>query len=427
MNPPYDRPRAPSRSGSASPSATTWSSAAWTSSASTSAPVPEVRPDPVAAVARRAADVRQDDAVAGAAEQDDLDRRRRRPGAERPAVDVDDRRERLRPAASAGEAIHVSIGPPGPGAWTSCMRGHANRSRQRDPSRVRIVGSPAPSARRGRRRRLHRDGHELHRPIVEAADDADPPVPRDARVRGGGEAVGRHVEGRQRAGIARRPARRGIHGESPRNRAAAIGDDRRRSSRRRPRPASSASRRPSRACRCRTTSRAVDPASARAATRAPSRRPGRRRAPGSCRRPRPGRRRRTPRASARRATTPAWSPVRRPAGPPSARRCAPSASTSTVQIDSMGRTSASGRGSATNATDLPSGDQASFETPQSPARDLARLRAAPRVDHVQVRPAIDEALLVPAPVDARDPPREGSVVTDRLRCRRGSAAGRPPS
>ena len=48
--------------------------------------------------------------------------------------------------------------------------------------------------------------------------------------------------------------------------------------------------------------------------RARSRRPGRRPAPGSCRRPRPRRHRRTRQASGRRATTPAWSPGRRPGG-----------------------------------------------------------------------------------------------------------------
>ena len=78
------------------------------------APVAELRPDPVPAVRGRAADVRQDDAVARGDEEDDLDVRGRCPGAERPAMDIDDRGEGLVAGTRRG-GDHVSIGPAGPG------------------------------------------------------------------------------------------------------------------------------------------------------------------------------------------------------------------------------------------------------------------------------------------------------------------------
>ena len=99
MNPPYDRPSTPSRSGSASPSADRVVDRGVDVRRVDAAPVAELRPDPVAAVAGGAADVRQDHPVAAGAEQHDLDGRCRRPRPERAAVD-----HRRSSGAAASEA-----------------------------------------------------------------------------------------------------------------------------------------------------------------------------------------------------------------------------------------------------------------------------------------------------------------------------------
>ena len=49
-------------------------------------------------------------------------------------------------AASGGDAIHVSIGPPGPGAWMDRIVGQASPCAQRLPNRVRIAGACAVGA-----------------------------------------------------------------------------------------------------------------------------------------------------------------------------------------------------------------------------------------------------------------------------------------
>ena len=84
MKPPYESPSAPSRSGSARPSRTTWSSAACTSSASGPPQSPSCGVIHSRAVRAGAADVRQHHPIAAGAQQHDLQARGRRPRASGP-------------------------------------------------------------------------------------------------------------------------------------------------------------------------------------------------------------------------------------------------------------------------------------------------------------------------------------------------------
>ena len=89
----------------------------------------------------------QDHAVAGGDEQDDLDVRGRRPRPERSAVDVDDGGQRAASPAPGGEAIQVSIGPPGPGASTRRISGivEAVLPARAERRLRRVAASPAAS------------------------------------------------------------------------------------------------------------------------------------------------------------------------------------------------------------------------------------------------------------------------------------------
>ena len=106
------------------------------------APVAELRADPVAPVRRRAADVGQDDAVAARDEERDLDVRRGRPRAERPAVDVDDRRERARRRHPAARRSRRRSAPPAPGACVRRITGCGYRRCHAAPILVRTRGVP---------------------------------------------------------------------------------------------------------------------------------------------------------------------------------------------------------------------------------------------------------------------------------------------
>ena len=160
MNPPYDSPSTPSRSGSARPSAIAWSTAAWTSSASAPPQFPRCGRIQSPPVAGRAADVREDDAVAAGAQQDDLDRGRRRPATERAAVDVHDGRAGRRRRRRRARRSRCGSG----------RRGRGPRARASPASRSwRPSDRPSSSGACGAFAGSSGDRDEVHRPVADAA------------------------------------------------------------------------------------------------------------------------------------------------------------------------------------------------------------------------------------------------------------------
>ena len=91
----------------------------------------------------------------------------------------------------------------------------------------------------------------------------------------------------------------------------------------------------------------------------------------------------------------------------------PGASTSTAQIVDLGARSGCGPRSLVKTTRPPVGMPGDVAHAPVAARDLPRRGAACEVHDEQVRPAVQVALLVPAPVDAVDPARARAVLVGR--------------
>ena len=311
----------------------------------------------------------QHDAIAAGAEQHDLERWA--PATRRRAV----RRGRPRRSAAAsspapaGDAIQVSIGPPGPGASTQRISGQARPSIHEEP----IVVSGRSSPVRSTSAQLRRAGAERRR-------DRHAPAA-DARACGPATSPPRQPDR-----VARRAARsRGSTG----NRQGCV---RPRSVTRVtiPSPAGS-QRRPdpsARACQPVRSPSAQSPTgrsrSGARATRARSRRPGPRTGSARGRRSSRGRRRRPPasqRPSGEHAGAPRRAGERRATSRGSAdavvasRRAGRRPRRDTSQIDVRGRRSASSRGSATKAIARPSGRQ---RDPGHAAGDVGQRGAAAR-------------------------------------------------
>ena len=343
--------------GSARPSPTTWSIAAWTSSASTPPQSPSCGADPVAAVRGRAADVRQHDPEAAIDEEHHLDRRRRRPRPERPAVDVDDGRQRRVAGAGAARRSTSRSAPPDPGACDE-LASPATGSGAASASRSRSASRNAP------RSTVNSSGARAAERAPATVTAPPPTATADRRGVGVAPASG--------SAAGRRPALRGSstvngHGTRP----AAVGDDR-------------------------DDRLAVEPGRAGPALDHPAgqvgvvpvadrpvevrrERPARRRAvgradearSGSGRRERPGRPTPTPRASGRPARTPGGSPSRRARGARAAPRPSPRLAVGRVRVDRPDRRPRRevrvGPRSAANAIVRPSGCHAMPATPKSPS------------------------------------------------------------
>ena len=180
------------------------------------APVAELWPDPVPAVRGRTADVRQDHPVAARDEQGDFDVRCRGPRPERATVDVDHGREPgiagvgwggdpgLDRATGAG-----CVEPPHRGLDEAALPGRAERGPRR-PAR------PAGT--------IRVEGHQLHGPRPERAEDRD--RPRGSHRQGVAGRVGPRTGSRPRARNRRIDRRTGpgIQAEPHRVRPAAVAD-----------------------------------------------------------------------------------------------------------------------------------------------------------------------------------------------------------
>ena len=182
-------------------------------------------------------------------EEHHLDRRRRRPRPQRPAVDVDDGRQRR--VAGVGwrgdPRLDVAAGP-----------GRQHGSHLRPPE----AALPARADRGPRPERAALDRHQLRRPPAERAEHRHgAATDREVDQRRVGVRSG-EWRGRRRAG-----APRLVDRERPRHFPAAVGHDRDHRPRDRARPGRSGSRPSSRSGRCRSSGRSAGRGPARAAGR----------------------------------------------------------------------------------------------------------------------------------------------------------------
>ncbi len=361
------------------------------------APVAELGPDPVAAVGGRAADVGQDHPVAARDEEGDLQAAGRAPRL--PAVRHGCRRPsagRRRPAPG-GEAIQSRSARPRPGRGRAASPAGGRAACQRRANRG--AGDAADRRRRSSARAPARRACRRPRPAGHRRATAS-----------GRRRPHRPASGR---GSAAAPAGRRVERELPGQAAPAIGHQGDEAIRRRPRTGRGGRSPASRGGRCRPRTRPAGRAPGRARRGRPCRRPpGRSRCPGSGRRAGPASI--TPMAASQRPSGEnagwlAWPPRRRISTGSPARRGRPR------QIVSLGPASAWSARSAAKTSDRPSGSQLGWRTPQSPGVRRRGRASRPNRDDEQVLPAIDVALLVPAPV--------GPVIRRPSGARSGSAAG----
>ena len=369
------------------------------------APVVELRANPVAAVRRGAPDVGQEDAVA--ARRTAARPRSMAPAPSHPAG-RHGRRSRSgagRRPAPAGEATQVSIGPPGPGTSNRRMTGHERPRAQRLPCVVRGFGR-SPSV---------REAEQLHRSVADAGEHRDPAIGLGAHARRDDDAVRRSRLRRSFAtpGAARASCA-GVDRVSP-GRATPDGPDDR-DDRRVVDPAGGPRDR-SGVQPCRSESIQLPIGRSRVGASghggaAPSAGPHDELRAGVVEgvvgEVADGRHPATIRRPGRRMGVPAEAEHLRWCRRRARRRPRRSRSTSWKSR------SASGRGSVTKAIVVRPATRRCSRRPSRPAVTCRGRAPAPRFDDVDVRPSVEAADLVVAPVESGDPSRDGLLAARRL-------------